>query len=80
MFKRVVLYEFVLLTECGLAPSVTLDCTDGSAHVDWVASRPGCQFDCKGYWNCTNITNYYEETVTIVSYLILCSYRDLPGG
>ena len=74
------LYEFVLLTECGLAPNVTLNCTDGSAHVDWVASQLYCQFDCKAYWKCTNMTNYYQAMVTIVSYLILRSYSDLQEG
>ena len=66
------LYEFVLLIGCGLAPNITLNCTDGSAYVDWVA---GCQsiYDCKGHWKCTNIINDHNEMVTIVSYLILCS-------
>ena len=67
------LCEFVLLTECGHAPNVTLNCTDGSAYVNWVASKPGCQFDCKGYWKCTNMTDDHDEMVAIVSYLILCS-------
>ena len=61
------LYEFVSLTECGLAPNVTLNCADGLAHVDWVASKPHCQFDCKGNWKCTNMTDDYIEMVTIVS-------------
>ena len=53
-----------LLTDCGLAPNVTLNCTDGSAHVNWVASLPGCQHDCKAQWRCTNMADYHEEIVS----------------
>ena len=56
-----------IFSECGGAPSVTLNCADGSAHVDWTASEPGCQFDCQAHWSCTNMTHNYINTVTIVS-------------
>ena len=52
--------------ECGLAPTVELNCTDGFiaddgfiVHVDWVA--PGCQFDCKALWFCENTTASYSK-------------------
>ena len=47
---------------CGGPPNVTLSCTNGTAYVDWVASKPGCQFDCKAYWICTgpNVTHTEE--------------------
>ena len=53
-----------LLTECGLAPNVTLNCTDGSAHVEWNASLPRCQHNCEAQWTCTNMVDYHEETVS----------------
>ena len=52
--------EFISFTECGGAPTVTLNCSSGSAHVEWAASRPGCQFDCKAYWTCVNHTDGYH--------------------
>jgi len=37
---------------------------DRFAHVDWVASQPGCQFDCKAYWTCANGINVpYQDEV-----------------
>ena len=56
--------QMCLLTDCGLAPNVTLNCTDGSALVNWVASQPGCQHDCKAEWRCTNMADYHEEIVS----------------
>ena len=56
-----------VLSDCGGAPSVTLNCADGSAHVDWVASQPGCQFHCQAHWSCTNMTHYHRNTVTVAS-------------
>ena len=47
----------IFFTECGLAPNVTLNCNSGSAHVEWVASQPGCQYDCTARWICKNHTN-----------------------
>ena len=55
---------FIFLAECGLAPNVTLSCNDGSAHVEWVASQPHCQFDCKAHWTCVNGTYTHKEEVT----------------
>ena len=49
--------------ECGLAPTVTIKCANGSAHVDWVASKPSCQRDCKAYWTCTNGTHHHNDEV-----------------
>ena len=59
--------EFTLLTECRLAPTVTLNCDNGSAYVDWTSSQPGCHYDCKGYWACSNAANtidYHRQRVT----------------
>ena len=59
----IIFMKICLLTECGHAPNVTLNCTDGSAKVDWVA---GCQsiYDCRGLWSCTNMIDYHQEMVT----------------
>ena len=51
---------------CGLAPTVTLNCMDGSAHVEWTPSKPDCHFDCKASWTCWNaasISNPYKKQV-----------------
>ena len=42
---------------------MNLNCADGLAHVEWVASLPGCQYDCKAYWTCDNANGipYHEE-------------------
>ena len=59
--------EFTLLTECGLAPTVTLNCDYRSAYVKWTPSQPACHFDCKGYWACwnaANISDYHRQWVT----------------
>ena len=54
------------LTECGLAPTVRLNCTDnGAAHVQWEASEPGCQYDCKAYWTCVNGIPIHHNEVSI---------------
>ena len=45
------------MTVCGLAPTVELNCTDGYVDVDWAPSQPGCHFDCKAHWMCTNDTD-----------------------
>ena len=51
------------MVECGQAPNVTLNCADGSGHVDWTPPEAGCYFDCKAYWTCVNGsgTPYKEE-------------------
>ena len=59
-----------LFAECGLAPNVTLNCNDGpTAHVEWVASQPGCQYDCTAHWICVNNStenvNTYEDEVMV---------------
>ena len=75
------LCKFGILTECRHAPNVTLNCTDGSARVNWVASIPHCQFDCRVLWSCTNMTDYHQEMVTsyvldfLSSWLVSMSYR-----
>ena len=59
--------EFTLLAECGLAPTVTLNCDNGFAYVDWTPSQPWCHHDCKGYWACwnaANTSNYHRQRVT----------------
>ena len=56
-------YTITFFAECGLAPTVTLTCANGSTHVDWVASKPGCQNDCKAHWTCTNGTDHYNDKV-----------------
>jgi len=52
-----------LVTECGLAPTVNLICSDRSIRVNWDA--PGCQQDCKAYLNCENGTasNFIDKVV-----------------
>lgn len=64
-FNRSVIYtDCFYWIGCGLAPTVTLNCMDRFAHVDWVASQPGCQFDCKAYWTCANGINVpYQDEV-----------------
>ena len=65
-------YTYIFLAECGLAPHVTINCTDGgSAHVDWATSCKD-QFDCKAYWNCTNGRDHHHEEVFYFVYL--CMY------
>ena len=49
---------------------MTLNCNDGpTAHVEWVASRPGCQYDCTAHWICVNNStenvNTYEDKVMV---------------
>ena len=59
--------EFISFTECGGAPTVTLNCSSGSAHVEWAASEPGCQFDCKAHWTCVNCINGTDSyTVEVI--------------
>ena len=68
---------FIFLAECGLAPTVILKCTYRSAHVEWVASQPGCQYDCKASWSCVNGTYTHKEEVTRYLAILcnkLCSY------
>ena len=47
----------IFFTECGGAPNGTLNCNNRSAHVEWVASVQGCQYDCRARWTCKNHTN-----------------------
>ena len=59
---------------CGSEPNVTLSCnyTNGTAYVDWAASKPDCQFDCKAHWICAcrnNIT-YIDEVGTCSKHCI----------
>ena len=55
----------IFLTECGLAPDVTLNCSGGFAQVKWNASVSGCEFDCKANWTCVNETSTHREEVCI---------------
>ena len=66
LFIYVFMDGFIFLAdlECGLAPTVTLNCNNKSAHVKWVASRPGCQYDCKAHWICVNGTYTHKDEVT----------------
>ena len=59
--------ESISFTECGLAPNVTLNCNNGSAHVEWVASQPACQYDCTARWTCKNHTNSTDPHMEVVS-------------
>ena len=46
---------------------MTLNCNNGSAHVEWVASQPGCQYDCTVRWTCKNHTNSTDPHEDVVS-------------
>ena len=61
------LNSYIFFTECGLAPTVKLNCTDGLAHVDWAPSEPHCHFNCEAHWTCENIavtTHLHTDQVT----------------
>ena len=60
---------FIYLAECGLAPNVTLNCNDRSAHVEWVASQSDCHYFCKAYWTCVSGANTHKDEVTIDNWL-----------
>ena len=48
---------------CGSGPEVNLNCTNEAVHVDWAASKPDCQFDCKAHLICAcpnNVTHMNE--------------------
>ena len=40
--------------------------------MNWVASRPGCHFDCAANWICSVNTEYHEEMV--VNYICIYIY------
>ena len=69
MYSQLPVANSIFFIECGGAPNVTLSCysNNGSALVDWVASIPGCQYDCKATWTCRNHTNTTDPHEDVVS-------------